>query len=78
MLYGTTDKFLRVFGLSSLADLPETEALDTAAVKAEGVIIEEDKSQLTIDTTADAITSEEITPDSDVSPAEADGEEGDA
>ena len=30
MLYGTTDKFLRVFGLSSLADLPETEALTTA------------------------------------------------
>ena len=31
MLYGTTDKFLRVFGLNSLADLPETEALDTAS-----------------------------------------------
>lgn len=31
MLYGTTDKFLRVFGLSSLDDLPETEALSTAA-----------------------------------------------
>ena len=30
LLYGTTDKFLRVFGLNSLADLPETEALDTA------------------------------------------------
>ncbi len=30
MLYGTTDKFLRVFGLSSLADLPETEALGVA------------------------------------------------
>ena len=30
MLYGTTDKFLRVFGLNSLAGLPETEALDTA------------------------------------------------
>lgn len=25
MLYGTTDKFLRVFGLASLDDLPETE-----------------------------------------------------
>ena len=31
MLYGTTDKFLRVFGLNSLADLPETEALDVAS-----------------------------------------------
>ena len=50
MLYGTTDKFLRVFGLRSLADLPETEALGVASAQAEGVIIEEDKSQLTIDT----------------------------
>lgn len=30
MLLGTTEKFLRVFGLSSLADLPETEALSVA------------------------------------------------
>lgn len=50
MLYGTTDKFLRVFGLGSLAELPETEALGVASVQAEGVVIEEDKSQLTIDT----------------------------
>jgi segregation and condensation protein B len=49
MLYGTTDKFLRVFGLSSLADLPETEALDIANASAAGVLIEEDRSQLTID-----------------------------
>lgn len=34
MLFGTTEKFLRVFGLSSLADLPETEALSTAEVSA--------------------------------------------
>ena len=27
VLYATTDKFLRVFGLNSLADLPETEAM---------------------------------------------------
>ena len=50
MLYGTTDKFLRVFGLTSLADLPETEALGVASAQAAGIIIEEDKSQLTIDT----------------------------
>ena len=50
MLYGTTDKFLRVFGLESLADLPETEALGVAAAQAEGAILEEtDKDQLTID-----------------------------
>lgn len=50
MLYGTTDKFIRVFGLGSLAELPETEALGVASAQAEGVVIEEDKSQLTIDT----------------------------
>ncbi len=50
MLYGTTDKFLRVFGLNSLADLPETEALDTAAahVKDQGEAGESsDESQST-------------------------------
>ena len=31
MLFATTDKFLRVFGLASLEDLPATEALSTAA-----------------------------------------------
>ncbi len=64
MLYGTTDKFLRVFGLSSLADLPETEALVVANAPVEGVLIEEDKSQLTIDT---AVT--------DTAPEASDGKE---
>ena len=36
MLYVTTDKFLRVFGLNSLDELPETEALSVAAAQAEG------------------------------------------
>lgn len=31
ILLGTTEKFLRVFGLQSLADLPETEALSVAS-----------------------------------------------
>ncbi len=31
MLYATTDKFLRVFGINSLSELPETEALSVAA-----------------------------------------------
>ena len=35
MLYATTDKFLRVFGIESLAELPETEALSAAAAQAE-------------------------------------------
>ena len=68
MLYGTTDKFLRVFGLESLADLPETEALGVAAAQTEGVMVEEaDKDQLSID------SAEEVISDAD-SPA-ADGEE---
>ena len=36
MLYVTTDKFLRVFGINSLDELPETEALSVAAAQAEG------------------------------------------
>ena len=49
MLYGTTDKFLRVFGLNSLADLPETEALDTAtaAKEAEAAKSDHDSSENT-------------------------------
>lgn len=35
MLYVTTDKFLRVFGLNSLSELPETEALNSAAAVVE-------------------------------------------
>lgn len=35
MLYVTTDKFLRVFGLNSLDELPETEALSVAAAQTE-------------------------------------------
>ncbi len=56
MLYGTTEKFLRVFGLTSLADLPETEALDvaTAAQSEQGAILQPDQNQLTIETTETA------------------------
>lgn len=53
MLYATTDKFLRVFGLNSLEDLPETEALNVAeATLAEHqqAILQEDEAQpMTID-----------------------------
>jgi len=45
MLYATTDKFLRVFGLSSLAELPETEALGVA----ESVLNQNNAIPLTID-----------------------------
>ena len=63
MLYGTTEKFLRVFGLSSLADLPETEALDVAqAAQAAQVMVEADKAQITIDepATKEAPAAEEV------------------
>lgn len=36
MLYVTTDKFLRVFGIRNLDELPETEALSVAASQMEG------------------------------------------
>ncbi len=49
MLYGTTEKFLRVFGLESLSDLPVTEALDTAAsAQGESPLLAADPEQLTI------------------------------
>ena len=46
MLYVTTDKFLRVFGINSLDELPETEALSVAAAQAE---VAENTDQLTIE-----------------------------
>jgi segregation and condensation protein B len=48
MLYVTTDKFLRVFGINSLDELPETEALSTAA-QAEQLKLELDGATLTED-----------------------------
>ncbi len=54
MLYVTTDKFLRVFGLNSLADLPETEALTTAeAAMDEKQFIQE---AMIVEATADETT----------------------
>ena len=50
MLYVTTDKFLRVFGINSLDELPETEALSVAAAQAEqGAEAELDGEQLSMD-----------------------------
>ena len=46
MLYVTTDKFLRVFGINSLDELPETEALSVAAAQAEGA---ENAEQISMD-----------------------------
>ena len=44
MLYATTDKFLRVFGLSSLEDLPATEIM--LPPKENAPILPEDDSQM--------------------------------
>lgn len=41
MLYTTTDKFLRVFGLNSLADLPETELSPSPEANPEAMAVEE-------------------------------------
>ena len=41
MLYTTTDKFLRVFGLSSLEDLPQTELSPTSTPTPEAMAVEE-------------------------------------
>ena len=41
MLYTTTEKFLRVFGLRSLEDLPETELSPTSTPQPEAMAVEE-------------------------------------
>ena len=41
MLYTTTEKFLRVFGLNSLADLPETELSPSPEADPEAMAVEE-------------------------------------
>lgn len=51
MLYATTEKFLRVFGLRSLSELPETEIMLPA--KEALPILEEDDGQISIDGEAD-------------------------
>ena len=47
MLYATTEKFLRVFGLRSLSELPETEIMLPA--KEALPILQEDDGQISID-----------------------------
>ena len=62
MLYTTTEKFLRVFGLSSLDDLPETELSATPILSPEAMAVEEvgfvsgavkETSETTAEATAD-------------------------
>ena len=70
MLYVTTDKFLRVFGLNALDELPETEALSVAAAQAEGESTENtDPDQLTIENIVEVVPEEYTEP---VDPEESD------
>ena len=64
MLYVTTDKFLRVFGLNALDELPETEALSVAAaqVEGEGAQATEEAEQLAFDVENEVIPSDYTEP----------------
>ena len=64
MLYVTTDKFLRVFGLNALDELPETEALSVAAaqVEGEGTQADEEAEQLALDVENEVIPSDYTEP----------------
>ena len=58
MIYSTTEKFLRVFGINSLEDLPKTESLDEIAKnEAEGI--------LTLDVSHESNPTEEAPEESD-------------
>jgi segregation and condensation protein B len=59
MLYVTTDKFLRVFGLQSLDELPETEALSVAAAQAEQLRIKDGEASADAEETTDTAETEE-------------------
>lgn len=59
MLYVTTDKFLRVFGLNSLDELPETEALSVAAAQTEATENAEETQEK--ENENDVVPSEEYT-----------------
>lgn len=66
MLYVTTDKFLRVFGINSLDELPETEALSVAASQAEEKETpseESEESAEQFETTATADYTEPVDPE---------------
>lgn len=54
MLYATSDKFLRVFGLNSLSELPATEALSAAAQNASADKTENDPDGENTDTSSDS------------------------
>ena len=65
MLYVTTDKFLRVFGLNALDELPETEALSVAAAQADGTDAagaSDEAEQLELDVDDDAVLSDYTEP----------------
>lgn len=60
MLYATTDKFLRVFGLNSLEDLPETEALTVAEAA-----LTESTAEASMDGVVEPLTIDDISSEAD-------------
>ena len=60
MLYTTTEKFLRVFGLSSLDELPETELSPSAVPAPDAVAVEEVGFTAGLATMASAQASDEV------------------
>lgn len=68
MIYSTTEKFLRVFGINSLEDLPQTESLDElAANEAEGASASDTEAEAVAEEYAGSTTD-------DAEPADADTE----
>lgn len=61
MIYKTTEKFLRVFGINSLEDLPQTESLDELATnEAENIITMNDILPADSSSTEESTAPEEI------------------
>lgn len=65
MLYGTTDKFLRVFGLSDLSELPEADSVLAAvdALAAEGGADESEDGEEIIEINEESSDAEETDPE---------------
>ncbi len=60
MLYATTEKFLRVFGLRSLSELPATEVMLPPKEDAP-ILVEDENEQVSIDEPNENVTDEETT-----------------
>ena len=66
MIYSTTEKFLRVFGISSLDELPQTESLDALAASETAV----DTAESEVSNTSEAIVEESSAPNTEENPTD--------